>query len=624
MIVDRTCRTCRAACAVAVTLAMASTLSCHDAQEPEAGPTPGPGLPPATLAGLVVSDPTNAVVFASLPPGSIPGGQSIVIRTRRTAAQATAPLSDGGLDPVAVAAAAGDTLDLLVSVAGESEARIFAAVVGTEGVPVVVRMAPSAGLASVALETSPLVVFSEPIDEASLTTGSVTLALGSTTVAGTLEFDDLSHLTVRLTPAEPLAPDADYAFRVSADIRDQDGQTLAAAAASAFITQTRQATGGATFVRASPAPGTNSRYVLGAHGSFELQDQSPLFAYRAFTGRYVETGNTITFTFEAWPGWQSAGTLSGDRMTVVYNDALQPSGVTDGVYLMSEDPAPTAPGLIAFASDRTGSSYIYLALPDGSELTRLAGGMEPAWSPDGRWLAYVTLPTSTASIRVMRADGTQQRQLGEGWTPSWSPDGARIVFSTKTAIMVMNADGSGRQELVRLGFPGMAPGSNELSHPSWSPDGSRIAFDSRGGTQPMQWQQVYIMDTDGTNLHPLGSDPFAKSNPSWSPDGTRIAVQTYDYVIGDPSGFDNVLATYDVSSGARAIHYRPHMQWLGYWGPVYSSDGKSLAFTQQLDGFRFRILLVDIATGAYRPFLPEAENPARVGYTDRDPAWSGE
>jgi Tol biopolymer transport system component len=268
--------------------------------------------------------------------------------------------------------------------------------------------------------------------------------------------------------------------------------------------------------------------------------------------------------------------------------------------------------------------YIYVARPDGSELTRLVQGLEPAWSPDGEWIAYVTMPTSTASISVMRADGTQQRRLGEGRTPSWSPDGTRIAFSTENAIMVMNANGTDRRALVRLGFQGMVPGSNELSHPAWSPDGSRIAFDSRGGTQPMLWRQVYVMEADGTNLHALGQDPFAKSNPSWSPDGTRIAVQTWDYVIGDPNGFDNVIATYDVSTGERAIHYRPHMQWIGYWGPVYSSDGKTLAFTQQVDGFRFRILLLDIATGGYRPFLPEADDPARVAYIDQDPAWSKE
>ena len=102
---------------------------------------------------------------------------------------------------------------------------------------------------------------------------------------------------------------------------------------------------------------------------------------------------------------------------------------------------------------------------DGSgtrRLTHNAGyDAEPAWSPDGRKIAFRSKEAVEASgadrdIYVMNADGSGKRNLtrNAAWdgSPSWSPDGRRIAFVSnrdgRLEAHVMNADGSGQRSLA--------------------------------------------------------------------------------------------------------------------------------------------------------------------------------
>ena len=97
----------------------------------------------------------------------------------------------------------------------------------------------------------------------------------------------------------------------------------------------------------------------------------------------------------------------------------------------------------------SGTSAPFIALPG----TAQAG---PAWSPDGRRVAYSSAETGDPEIWVARADGGGRMRLtflaGDDLHPSWSPDGRLIVWqhdvSTASAIWVMNADGSDQRLLA--------------------------------------------------------------------------------------------------------------------------------------------------------------------------------
>ncbi len=91
----------------------------------------------------------------------------------------------------------------------------------------------------------------------------------------------------------------------------------------------------------------------------------------------------------------------------------------------------------------------------------------PAWSPDGKKIAYSRSDAGPFNIWVMNSDGSETRQLtfeGNSSSPSWSPDGRHIVFASasggKSALYIMRPSGEGLTKIPSQG--------NGFS-PAWSP-----------------------------------------------------------------------------------------------------------------------------------------------------------
>src|SRR3989442_489053 len=106
-------------------------------------------------------------------------------------------------------------------------------------------------------------------------------------------------------------------------------------------------------------------------------------------------------------------------------------------------------------------------------------------------------------IDIIKSNGTGRTSLTSASAtdsePAWSPDGAKIAFTRKAAIYVMNADGA---SVTRL-----TPDAASDGGPAWSPDGKYIAFNRDGG--------IWVMAADGANPHWLS---VAGYQPAWSPD----------------------------------------------------------------------------------------------------------
>jgi hypothetical protein len=195
------------------------------------------------LSALILSNPVatrgvaDRVVYASLRPG--PGLIAVarmLIRTRRTGAAVRAVMTAGGFDPLPVAAAAGDTLDVRAEYSTGQVVDSYFAVVPSRRAPVVVRSNPMPEAAGVPQDVAPLVVFSEPIDAATPPGLVMEMLPSGAPVVGAVAFGDSAHLTATFTPAEPLAEATEHAVRVTQVITDLDGDTLETPVAISFWT----------------------------------------------------------------------------------------------------------------------------------------------------------------------------------------------------------------------------------------------------------------------------------------------------------------------------------------------------------------------------------------------------
>jgi Tol biopolymer transport system component len=240
-------------------------------------------------------------------------------------------------------------------------------------------------------------------------------------------------------------------------------------------------------------------------------------------------------------------------------------------------------GLIALTrQDKHQRDQIVVMHADGTGqralTTPAANDAEPAWSPDGRKLAFVT---NTGDLAVMNADGSGRRILARDgpatdWYPKWSPDGTRIVFERTPAhvgvpgLYVINADGTDKRRLSPPGY-----------HPAWSPDGKRIVFVDllqRLDVIDLKGRLRVILDT-GALFAPHGHQVMSTCTleaPAWSPDGKRIMFERGG--CGGQHSSQIMVVPTDGKTDDYPLTRRTPNIWDSE--PTWSPDGKQIAFSR--------------------------------------------
>jgi Tol biopolymer transport system component len=254
-------------------------------------------------------------------------------------------------------------------------------------------------------------------------------------------------------------------------------------------------------------------------------------------------------------------------------------------------------------------SGIYVMNAGGRRLRRLTRqGLFPSWSPDGRTIAFVKKPPGQFSLEiyVVNTDGSGQRRLtrntADDYVPAFSPDGRRIVFWSlrdgNPEIYVMNADGSHQTNLTQSSANDRLPTPVEFlaHHSTWSPDGKQIAYvSSQAGVD-----DVWVMNADGTGKHNVThSRSGVLGDPAWSPDGRKIAF------VAGPWKNLNIWVVNADRGAARRLTFAPGRNY----SPAWSPDGRKIAFESQRDG-------------NYEIYLMNADGTAQTNLT-KSPAQEG-
>jgi Tol biopolymer transport system component len=207
-----------------------------------------------------------------------------------------------------------------------------------------------------------------------------------------------------------------------------------------------------------------------------------------------------------------------------------------GTQLSGPTPLGGTLGQVAFASTRAGLPQIYLINTDGSGLQLVTkmdnGACQPSWSPDGSRLVFISPCLSrgevndtlynNSSLYLINADGTDLQPLtavpGSDFDPAWSPDGKRIAFASlrdgRREIYVITLDTSA---VIRLTT---STGDTENSQPSWSPFGNQIAYT----VKRFNAYQVWVMSDTGLNKVQLAhsGQQLWDYLPAWLPDGVTV------------------------------------------------------------------------------------------------------
>ena len=258
---------------------------------------------------------------------------------------------------------------------------------------------------------------------------------------------------------------------------------------------------------------------------------------------------------------------------------------------------------------------IWVAHPDGIGDHRISTpgvpSQHPDFSRDGKWIAYDWyLPSASAAaqIEITAADGSYPHHPAftckppsclAYQRPAWSPDGTRLAITKDFGPLQNNlpiANGiaildlaSGRVTQVTK----HAVNEGQDVYPRWSPDGQSLVF-WRDRSCPGEVQAalcaesgyaneaaIFIVRSDGTNLHQLTPWDEQAGDPDWSPDGQKIVYSTHPLRIDWPNQVESELMSIRPDGTGRTVLTKFGLGGPRGTEPRWTPDGMAILYTKE-------------------------------------------
>jgi len=263
-----------------------------------------------------------------------------------------------------------------------------------------------------------------------------------------------------------------------------------------------------------------------------------------------------------------------------------------------------------------------------------AGANAPAWSPDGRFISFLSARGSSgedrrAQIWLMPADGGESRKLTDSKDAviayEWSPDSKRIAFVSREPE---TADEEARRKRgddrrifenefrrSHIWVADVAAGTSDRvtegpvfgvrGTPSWSPDGARLAVAAAPTTLVRDDRSdIYLVDIASRAADKITTNAGPDTAPRWSPDGRTIAFTSEtnrnpEWPDGTRTGtvVNSRLILYDVASHTLKDASSPQFDLLA-GDPVWTPDSRRILFTTGKSVYR-EVFAYEVATGRY-------------------------
>jgi Tol biopolymer transport system component len=244
----------------------------------------------------------------------------------------------------------------------------------------------------------------------------------------------------------------------------------------------------------------------------------------------------------------------------------------------------------------------------------LADESEPAFSPDGEWIAFRS-ERDGGGIFIMGATGESVRRLTDaGHNPAWSPDGSEIAYATEGV-----SGPEGRWTMSQIWAVAVLSGGRRLVSPGdavqprWSPHGQRISYWQYKGGQ----RDLATVSAQGGPASEVTNDTAMDWSPVWSPDGR------YLYFSSNRGGSMNIWRVPIEERSGRVLGAFESVTTPSlYSGDLsFSRDGTLLAYADRISSYKLRSVGFDATNGRSLGQPSPAAGPAEA--SDPSPSQDG-